>query len=79
MVELNELLELQKYQKHIKNFHCKDCIHFGRISRYYFYCNTRKSFYTQNLKLRIKAGDVACPLYKNQSTFKANNNPANLL
>ena len=61
------LAELQKYQKHIKDFRCKHCIHFRRIqyTEFYteFYCDTRKSFSTKNNKIKIKSNDVACALY----------------
>ena len=59
-----ELSELQKYQKHIKDFHCKTCIHIRMLPQSLFYCDTRKSFTTKNQKLSIKAGSVACPLYE---------------
>ena len=58
------LMELQKYQKHLKDYRCKQCTHLGRYDAHLFYCTIRPSFYTQNLKLRVKAGDVACSLYK---------------
>ena len=59
-----KLSELQKYQKHIKDFHCKNCIHIRRLQESLFYCNTRRCFTTTNLKLGVRMNSIACPLYE---------------
>lgn len=74
METLFNLPELVRYQKHEKDDHCKTCINFERWQcggSIFFYCKTRRSKYTQNGLLKIKAGDVACPLHE---VAKINNN-----
>ena len=64
-----ELKELKKYQKHQKDFKCKNCKNIQRQDNGVFFCNVRSSFYTWNLKLNIKANDIACPLYEPKDKF----------
>lgn len=64
------LRELREYQQHIKDYKCRDCTHKRRNDNGTFYCNTRKSFYTPNLKLIIRISDVACPLYMTEPKYE---------